>query len=100
MTTSLPSWASALGGTVSGTSILCPGPGHSRKDRSLAVRLSASAPDGFLVYSHAGDDFADCRDFVRAKLGLPAFSHREARWRPCRAHGWTSRNPHRRPMKK
>ena len=74
MTTSLRSWASALGGTVSGTSILCPGPGHSRKDRSLSVRLSASAPDGFLVYSHAGDNPLACKDFIRSKLGLPAFT--------------------------
>ena len=74
MSTSLRSWASALGGTVSGASILCAGPGHSRKDRSLAVRVSASAPGGFLVYSHAGDDPLACKDYIRAKLGLPAFA--------------------------
>jgi putative DNA primase/helicase len=74
MTASLRSWASALDGSVSGASILCPGPGHSRKDRSLSVRLIASAPDGFLVYSHAGDDFADCRNHVRSRVGMPAFA--------------------------
>ena len=30
--------AHALGGEVSGGQVLCPGPGHSAKDRSLAVR--------------------------------------------------------------
>jgi hypothetical protein len=47
------------------------GLGHSLKDRSLAVKVDASAPDGFLVYSHAGDDWKVCRDHVRHCLGLP-----------------------------
>ncbi len=59
----------ALGGEISAGQLLCPGPGHSRKDRSLAVRLSGN--DGFVVHSHSGDDWAECRDFVREKLGLP-----------------------------
>jgi putative DNA primase/helicase len=66
--------ADALGGEVVGANtVLCPGPGHSPCDRSLAVRLDATAPDGFLVYSHAGDDWRACRDHVRERLGLPAW---------------------------
>jgi putative DNA primase/helicase len=65
----LQSLAHALGGTVSGAQVLCPGPGHSPQDRSLSVTPSAAAPDGFIVYSHAGDDWRDCRDLVMARLG-------------------------------
>jgi hypothetical protein len=36
------------------------------------VKLSANAPDGFIVNSFSTDDFGDCRDYVREKLGLPA----------------------------
>jgi hypothetical protein len=68
--------AQALGGQVAGRdTILAPGPGHSRQDRSLAIRLDPAAPDGFLVYSHSGDDWRDCRDYVRERLGLP-------KWQP------------------
>ena len=66
----LRSLARALGGEVCGTQVLAPGPGHSAKDRSLSVRLSTDAPDGFLAFSHSGDDFATCRDFVRKRLGF------------------------------
>ena len=74
MTTLLRSWAARLGGDVSGRSVLAPGPGHSRQDRSLSVSPSATAPSGFLVHSFAGDDPIVCLDYVRAKLGLPAFA--------------------------
>ena len=47
-----------------------PGPGHSAKDRSLSITLDASAPDGFLVYSFAGDDWVHCKDYVREKLSV------------------------------
>jgi putative DNA primase/helicase len=68
--------ARVLGGDVSGRdSIVCPGPGHSRRDRSLSVRLVPDSEDGFVVYSHAGDPIADCKDHVRERLGL-------APWRP------------------
>ena len=70
---SLALWARDLGGEISGGQILCPGPQHSEKDRSLSVRLDASVPDGFVVYSHSGDDAIACRDYVRAKVGLPPF---------------------------
>jgi hypothetical protein len=68
--------ARKLGGEVSGRdTILCPGPGHSPKDRSLAVKLVPTAPDGFVVHSHAGDNWRECRDHVRERLSLP-------RWEP------------------
>jgi hypothetical protein len=63
--------AQALGGRVSSGQVLAPGPGHSAQDRSLSIRLSDSAPDGFVVFSHSGDDVNECRDHVRGKLGLP-----------------------------
>jgi hypothetical protein len=69
----LQSLARALGGEVSSNQVLAPGPGHSAKDRSLSVKLDADAPDGFIVHSFAHDDAIECKDFVRAKLSLPAF---------------------------
>lgn len=68
----LRSAARALGGEVVGRGILCPGPGHSARDRSLSVLFDAGAPGGFALHSHAGDDFGVCRDHVRARLGLSA----------------------------
>jgi putative DNA primase/helicase len=68
--TELRSLARALDGDVGGNQILAPGPGHGPRDRSLSVRLSASAPDGFLAFSHAGDDWQACRDYVKQRLGL------------------------------
>ena len=62
--------AHALGGEVVGRQVLAPGPGHSPRDRSLSVWLSWQAPLGFTTFSHAGDDFRECRDYVAAKLGL------------------------------
>jgi len=67
--------ARALGGEVSGRQILAPGPGHSRLDRSLSIRIEPSAPDGFVVHSFAGDDPLVCKDYVRERLGL-------RRWEP------------------
>lgn len=64
--------ARALAGEVSGGQVLCPGPGHSPRDRSLSVRLSATAPDGFVVHSFAGDDWRECRDHVSERLGPAA----------------------------
>lgn len=60
--------ALALSGDIAGRNrILCPGPGHSRRDRSLSVTF---AGNDFLVHSFAGDDWRDCRDHVKALLGL------------------------------
>src|SRR3954453_23687691 len=67
----LRSYAAALEGVViSGNQVCFPGPGHSRQDRSCTLLLSRSAPDGFLVFSHAGDDWRVVRDHVRSRLGL------------------------------
>jgi hypothetical protein len=70
MSLDLRSVAHALGGEVYGSYVLAPGPGHSRLDRSLSLRLVPSAPDGFVVNSFAGDDWRACRDHVCAALGL------------------------------
>jgi putative DNA primase/helicase len=61
--------ARALGGEVVGGQVLCPGPRHRLRDRSLSVRLSSAAPHGFIAFSHAGDDWRACRDHVSARLG-------------------------------
>jgi putative DNA primase/helicase len=76
--------ARALGGEVVGRQVVAPGPGHSQRDRSLSIRLSATAPEGFLAFSHAGDDFADCRDHVKRALGVDAegWNRRERQQRP------------------
>ena len=66
--------ARATSGEASGDQVRAPGPGHSSKDRSLCIKLDASATDGFLVHSFAGDDPICCKDYVREKLGLPAWS--------------------------
>jgi putative DNA primase/helicase len=72
----LRTYARALRGEVSGGQVLFPGPGHSPKDRSCSLRISPAAPDGFLVFSHCGDDFRDVRDHVRNLLGLDKFGSR------------------------
>ncbi len=83
--------AHALGGEVSNGQVLAPGPGHSPKDRSLSVKLDPDAPEGFLVNSFSGDDPTMCRDYVRAKAGLPP-------WKP-NGHG-TKHNGHGKSLKK
>lgn len=68
---SLAQLRSALGGDIAGGGVVCPGPGHSHKDRSLSVRPSATAESGFVVFSHSPrDDMGTCRDHVRRLLGL------------------------------
>lgn len=69
MTVSIKSLAMALGGDAySGNRVLCPGPGHSRHDRSLSVTFN---PDGsFVANSFAGDDWQECRDHIKARLGI------------------------------
>ena len=61
--------ARLLGGDTVGDQIVAPGPGHSPADRSLCLRLSPTAPDGFVVHSFAGDDLGACRDHVRKRVG-------------------------------
>jgi hypothetical protein len=63
--------AHALGGEISGRQVLAPGPGHSKADRSLAVKLAPGTPDGFVVYSHSNDDHLAAKDYVRSRLGMP-----------------------------
>jgi hypothetical protein len=76
-TTNIRSIARALAGQVAGReSVLVPGPGHSRKDRSLKVKFKADGT--FTVTSFAGDDWRTCKDFIREKLGLAKDWHREA----------------------
>jgi putative DNA primase/helicase len=62
--------ARALGGEVVGGQAIVPGPGHHPRDRSLSIRSSASASNGFLAFSFAGDDWRACRDYVGERLGL------------------------------
>ncbi len=71
--------ARALGGDVVGRQVLAPGPGHSPKDRSLSIALSATAPEGFLAFSHAGDDFTACRDHVKWALRIKSKRDIDAR---------------------
>ncbi len=66
-------FAQCMGGEADGSQALVPGPGHSRHDRSLSVRISQDAPDGFIVHSFSGDDPIACRDHVRRMCGLPDF---------------------------
>lgn len=76
--------ARATGGNVIGRwHVLSPAPGHSARDRSLSIRLDPSAPDGFILHPHAGDDWRACRDHVKAALALPE-THRERRQAPRR----------------
>jgi putative DNA primase/helicase len=73
----LSTLAKALGGDVVGRSVLCPGPGHSPRDRSLSVTLSATAEHGFVCFSHAGDDWRACRDHVAERIGHAARQRRK-----------------------
>ena len=63
-----------LGGElVSEDTVLCPGPGHDRQDRSLSVKFDSEAPEGFLTHSFAADDWRVCREHVRQCLHLGVF---------------------------
>lgn len=66
--------ARALGGEVAGPWVRAPGPNHSRRDRSMWVSLAPEAPDGFIVGSFSADDWQTCKDYVRERLGLAAFT--------------------------
>jgi hypothetical protein len=72
------------GDVINRTSANVPGPGHSKADRSLSITIKRSAPAGFVVYSHAGDDPIECRDYVRERLGLEQWGpgHRRERAAP------------------
>lgn len=76
MSLSVSSALPLLGGVKAGKdAILCPGPGHGKRDTSLYVKFGATHPEGFSVHSFAGDDWRECKDYVRQRLGLPE-------WRP------------------
>jgi putative DNA primase/helicase len=75
----LKTLARLLGGEPCGQHVLCPGPGHSTRDRSLRVTPDANAPDGFKVHSFCHDDWRECRDHVREQLGLPAWQPGDGR---------------------
>jgi hypothetical protein len=45
------------------------------------VKLSATAPDGFICHSFCGDDWRACRDHVRQRLGLPQWEPGDGRER-------------------
>jgi hypothetical protein len=66
----LRAFASALGGHISYDHVLAPGPGHSSRDRSLAIWIDVNSPDGFRCHSFAADDWRECRDYVRDRLGM------------------------------
>jgi putative DNA primase/helicase len=75
--------AKNLGGDVTGRDTAnVPGPGHSPADRSLSIKLNLRAPGGFVVYSHAGDNPIECRNYVCAKLGLLTRQRGEHRREP------------------
>ena len=74
---SLQEIARAMGGVVAAGGVNAPGPGHKPSDRSLRIFLDTQKEDGIRVHSFAGDDPIACKDYVRQKLGLPA-------WQPSR----------------
>jgi putative DNA primase/helicase len=70
MSRSLQDLARALGGEATGGQVLCPGPGHGPGDRSLSVKFSPGAPDGFVIHSFADNDPIVCRDHVKRLTGI------------------------------
>jgi AAA domain len=105
----LDTWAKLLGGEVSRIPggdwvIHCPGDGHSAKDRSLAVWIDDDAPDGFSVYSFAGDDVLMSRDYVRMRCHLPRFEPKakaNGHGKPNgKANGHAKANGHGKPLGK
>jgi hypothetical protein len=87
----LRSLARSLGGDVAGRdTVTCPGPGHSKRDRSLSVTFNGADND-FVVYSHCGDDWLSCRDHVRRLLGLPEWQPGDGQDRTIprsKVNGW------------
>jgi AAA domain len=67
MTPDLQTIARALGGEISGNCVRAPGPGHSRKDRSLAIEIKDHT---LLVNTFSPrDDQRACFDYVVKQLG-------------------------------
>ncbi len=87
--------ARALEGDVEGEQVRCPGPGHSRKDRSLAVKPDLKAPDGFTWSTRTAATLGTpaatssatssaCRSGSRARVGgrSTEYIYRDAEGRP------------------
>src|SRR5262245_48613652 len=64
----LRSIARVLGGEISGAQVLAPGPGHSAKNRSLAVRIGRNGK--LIVHSFTDDDWKAVRDYVKERASL------------------------------
>ena len=63
--------ARALDGDVVGRDhVLIPGKGHSRRDRSVSVRLEPRAPGGILVHCFGAGDWRTEKERICAALGL------------------------------
>jgi hypothetical protein len=78
--------ASALGGEYRQGKIHAPGPGHSKRDRSLTIWLDPKAPSGYRLHSFA-DDWKTCRNYVDSVCGFESFTPGRQRasrpvWRP------------------
>lgn len=71
----LQSIAHTLGGRVSGREVLAPTPGHSKRDRGMAIRLAPGAPDGLLVACYNGGwrEIAMVKDALRDAGILPGW---------------------------
>src|SRR5215203_1742178 len=63
-----------LGGDWHGTYGAVPGPGHSRRDRSLTIRDHSSSPDDVFIKSFAGDDELAIKQEWRRQDLLPRTS--------------------------
>lgn len=70
----IQSIARALGGKKTGQfTANVPGPGHRPGDRSLSITIKRGR---LCVYSHAGNDWKECRDYVMDRLGIDRCSSR------------------------
>ena len=70
----------ALGGDWCGRYGLIPGPGHSRRDRSVSIRPHPDDPRDVIVHSFGGQSWQEIKDFLRDEGLLPKFEggHRYA----------------------
>jgi hypothetical protein len=70
---SLPELQRIFGGEISNGELHCPGPNHSRADRSLSLRPAEDVPNdlGLMYHSFAEDEPAVIEDFIREKLNTP-----------------------------
>lgn len=61
-----------LGGEVVGPyQVHVPGPGRSKKDRSLLVMLDPYIPNEPFIFSFADDDPSLCLSYIHSALGIP-----------------------------